>query len=59
MEQGESVCPNRVARLTKMAGIKAQIGHKRRPGYGGKPSLVVDNTLDRQFDVKALDTILT
>jgi group II intron reverse transcriptase/maturase len=36
-----------VARLTRLAGIKAQIGYKRRPGsYGGKPSLVVDNTLD-------------
>ncbi len=42
---------NRVARLARLAGIKAQIGYKRRPGsYGGKPSLVVDKTLDRQFD---------
>ena len=40
-----------------MAGIKAQIGYKRRSGtYGGKPSIVVDNTLDRQFDVPAPDT---
>lgn len=39
-----------------MAGIKAQIGYKRRPGsYGGKHSVVVDNTLDRKFDVKAPD----
>ncbi len=31
---------------------EAQIGYKRRPGkYGGKPSIVVDNTLDRRFDV--------
>ena len=36
LEQGESVCLNRVSRLTKLAGIKAQIGYKRRPGkYGG------------------------
>ncbi|MEQ6250535.1 IS3 family transposase [Sulfitobacter sp. HNIBRBA3233] len=56
LEQGESVCLNRVARLTKLAGIKAQIGYKRRPGkYGGKPSVVVDNTLDRQFDVATQD----
>jgi putative transposase len=56
LDQGETCCPNRVARLTKLAGIKAQIGYKRRPGrYGGKPSLVVDNTLARQFDVKAPD----
>ncbi|WP_454611407.1 IS3 family transposase [Labrenzia sp. MBR-25] len=52
LDQGETCCVNRVARLARLAGIKAQIGYKRRPGsYGGKPSLVVDNTLDRQFDV--------
>ena len=56
-DQGETCSPNRVARLTKMAGIKAQIGYKRRVGiYAGKPSIVVDNTLDRQFDVAAPDT---
>jgi len=49
-------CPNRVARLTRLAGIKAEIGYKRRPGkYGGRPSVAVDNTLDRQFDVEAAD----
>jgi putative transposase len=54
---GETCCPNRVARLAKIAGIKAQIGYRRRSGiYGGKPSIVVDNTLDRQFDVTAPDT---
>lgn len=56
LEQGETCCPNRVARLARLAGIKAQIGYKRRPGrYGGKPSAVVDNTLDRQFDMDARD----
>jgi putative transposase len=56
VDQGETSCPNRIARLAKIAGIKAQIGYKRRPGnYSGKPSLVVDNTLDRQFDVEAPD----
>lgn len=55
-EQGETCCPNRVARLARLAGIKAQIGYKRRPGkYGGKPSVVVDNVLDRRFDVGASD----
>jgi hypothetical protein len=50
-------CPNRVARLTRIAGIKAQIGYKRRPGiHGGRPSVVVDNALDRQFDAAAADT---
>lgn len=56
LDQGESLCPNRVARLTKLAGIKAQMGYKRRPGkYACKPSVAVSNTLDRQFDVAALD----
>ncbi len=56
LDQGESSCANRIARLAKLAGIKAQIGYKRRPGsYGGKPSVVVDNTLARQFDVDAPD----
>lgn len=55
-EQGETCCPNRVARLAKLAGIKALIGYKRRPGsYGGKPSMIVNNTLARQFDVGAPD----
>jgi len=56
MDMGETCCPNRVDRLAQIAGIRAQIGYKKRPGkYGGKPSLVVDNTLDRQFDVEAPD----
>ena len=55
-EQGETYCPNRVARLARLAGIKAQIGYKRRPGkYGGRPSVSVDNTLNRRFDVDAPD----
>ena len=58
IEQGERCCPNRVSRLAKLAGIRAQIGYKRRPGhYGGKPSLAVDNTLDRQFDVQEPDRV--
>ena len=56
MDMGETCCPNRVARLAQIAGIRAQIGYKKCPGkYGGKPSLAVDNTLDRQFDVEAPD----
>lgn len=56
-DQGETCCLNRVARLARLAGIKAQIGYKRRTGkYGGKPSVVIDNTLNRQFDVAAPDT---
>jgi putative transposase len=58
LDQGETCCANRVARLARLAGIKAQIGYKRRPGsYGGKPSVIVENKLDRQFDVAAPDRI--
>ncbi|WP_116600002.1 IS3 family transposase, partial [Primorskyibacter marinus] len=57
VEPGETSCPNRIARLARLAGIRAEIGYKRKPGkYGGKPSVVVDNTLDRQFDVAEPDT---
>lgn len=57
LDQGETSCANRIARLARLAGIKAQIGYRRRPGsYGGKPSVVVNNTLNRQFDVDAPDT---
>jgi len=57
-DQGERCSPNRVARLTRLAGSMARIGYKRRPGsYGGKPSMVVNNTLDRQFDVATPDRV--
>ena len=57
VEQGEISCPNRIARLASLAGIRAEIGYKRKLGkFGGKPSVVIDNTLDRQFDVAAPDT---
>jgi len=43
-------------RLAKLAGIRAQMGDERRLGsYGGKPSVVVNNTLARRFDVDAPD----
>lgn len=58
LDQGETCCPNPVARLVSLAGIKAQIGYKLQPeSYGGKPSSVVDNSLDRQFNVDAPDRI--
>lgn len=58
LDQGEICSENRVARLASLAGITAQIGYKRRPGrYGGKPAVVADNTLDRQFEVDAPDTV--
>ena len=58
LDQGETCSENRVARLTSLASISAQIGYKRRPGrYGGKPAVVADNTLDRQFKVEAPDVV--
>tara|TARA_R110002110_G_scaffold85816_6_gene223967 strand:- start:6122 stop:6946 length:825 start_codon:yes stop_codon:yes gene_type:complete len=58
LDQGETICPNRVARLARQAGIKAEIGYRRRPcTYGGRPSVIVDNTLDRQFEVATPDRV--
>jgi len=57
-DQGEHVPENRVARLASMAGIAALVGYKRRPGrYGGKPAVLVNNSLDRQFEVDAPDKV--
>jgi putative transposase len=57
-DQGELCSKNRVARMASLAGIAAQIGYKRRPGkYSGTPAVVAANTLDRQFDVSAPDTV--
>ncbi len=49
---GEHCSKNRVYRLMHLAGIKAQVGYKKRRGnYGTKPSIVAENQLKRQFDV--------
>ena len=53
IEMGEQISANRVARLARLAGVQAQIGYKKPGKYGGKPSVAVDNTLDRQFSVDA------
>ena len=48
---GEMCGKNRVYRLMRIAGIKAEVGYNRRRGhYGGKPAVVAPNSLDRQFD---------
>ena len=40
---GEEVRPNRVWRLARLAGIRAQIGYKKRPSfYGGSTAVVAD-----------------
>ena len=38
LDQGETCCPNRVARLARLAGIRAQIGYRRcNRTFGLKP----------------------
>ncbi len=50
---GERCGKHRVARLLKRAGLRAQRGYGRRPRYrGGKPAVVADNHLQRQFKVQ-------
>ena len=53
-DAGEPCGKHRVARLLKRAGLRAQRGYGRRPRHrGGKPSVVADNLLQRQFKVLA------
>jgi putative transposase len=48
---GERCGKHRVARLMRGEGLRAQVGYRRRPGMrGGKPAVVADNHLARQFD---------
>jgi putative transposase len=50
-DYGESCGVNRVYRLMRTAGLKAQVGY-RRPRYrGGKVSIVAPNHLQRKFNV--------
>ena len=38
--------------MARLAGTRAQIGYKKKPGsYGGNPAVVADNTLNREFNV--------
>ena len=50
---GESCGRNRVHRLMRSEGIQSQRGYKRRGHYGGKPSVVAPNLVERQFNVDA------
>jgi len=57
-DQGEYCSANRVARLAKLADIKAQLGYRRRPGrYGGTPVIVADNKVAQQFETQAPDQV--
>jgi len=45
-----------VARLAQVAGIKAQVGYKRKTGkYGGKPAIVATNHLQQNFSASSPD----
>lgn len=53
---GEICGLNKIARLTRLADIKAQVGYKRKVGfYGGKPAVVAPNHLGQVFDVAMPD----
>lgn len=54
-EQGESCGENRVARLMKMAGLKAQRSLKRRYHRYSKPSEAYPNRLQQDFNYSAAD----
>ena len=52
-EAGEHCSRHRVARLMRQAGIRAQVGYKRRPRpQGGAPAVVAPNRLGQCFDVE-------
>ena len=49
---GECCSPNTIAKLMRMAGLKAQLGYRRRSSkHGTKPSVVAANHLGQNFDV--------
>lgn len=51
-EQGETCGRNRVSRLMKQEGLKAQVGY-RKPRYkGGKVANIAENHLQQDFDVQ-------
>lgn len=54
-DHGETCGPNRVHRLMRQAGLKAQVGY-RKPRYkSGEAHVVVPNRLQRQFEPEAPD----
>jgi len=52
-EIGEKCGKNRVARLMKEAGLKAQVGYRKPRIKAGKPAIQADNHLKQQFNVDA------
>lgn len=55
-ELGECCGPNRVLKIMKNNGIRAIRGYKKHRNYGyGRPSIIMPNHLNRQFEVSAPD----
>lgn len=48
---GEHIGINRVHRLMRMVGLKAQVGYRKPRQRGGKVHVITPNKLDRKFDV--------
>jgi putative transposase len=51
-ELGEPCGPNRVGRLMKRAGLKAQVGYKKPRFKGGQVAILAENHLNQDFDVQ-------
>ena len=49
-ELGEGCGENRVYRLMRIAGLRAQVGYRRPRHRSGPPNVVVPNRLQRQFN---------
>ncbi|WP_250658436.1 IS3 family transposase [Alkalimarinus coralli] len=57
-EVGEHVGKNRVARLARVEGIKAQVGYRKRPGSSsGAVAEAAPNHLNREFSVETPDMV--
>ena len=58
LDAGERCAPDAVARIMRSAGLRAQVGYRRRPSkYGTKPAVVAANRLQRDFDVDGPDRV--
>jgi putative transposase len=51
-ELGETCGVNRIARLMKQEGLKAQVGYNKPRFKGGKVAILADNHLNQDFDVQ-------
>ena len=58
-EAGETCGLNRIAKIMRSNGIKAQIGYKKRAGKYGKPSNAHRNILNQNFSVDGINRVWT